>query len=508
MLDGFLAGLSAFSSWQVIAGLFGGVLIGYVVGALPGLSAGVGMALLIPFTFGLDPVVSVVMLVTLYMASEYSGAIPAILMNTPGEPSSAITALDGYPMRERGEAGEALTLSILSSAVGSVISTILLIFTVMWMTKIALAFGPAEYFALAVLGLSLISTLAGHSVLRGFIALLFGLLLTTIGTDPVDGVVRYVFAEGLISGVPFIAALIGLFALSEVLKMLESPGDRTTPLKDLPGLSAQFGLLKPHTGNLVRSTFIGYILGVIPGAGATIASITAYSVQKRFSKSPETFGKGNPEGVVASETANNACMPGALAPMLALGIPGKASTAVLVGALAIQGVRPGPLIFTQHPEIPYSIYIALLVGMPFMVLLGLLGSRLWVRLTTIPASVVTGLVAATCLLGTYSESNDIFAVGVAVGFGIIGYLLSKVEIEPAPIVLALVLGYMMESNFRRSLVMSGDDMGIFLREPISAVCLGLAFIIFAAPFVQNLLGWRKRRAVPPPTSATSGEHAS
>lgn len=508
MLDGFLVGLSTFSSWQVIAGLFGGVLIGYIVGALPGLSAGVGMALLIPFTFGLDPVVSVVMLVTLYMASEYSGAIPAILMNTPGEPSSAITALDGYPMRERGEAGEALTLSILSSAVGSVISTILLIFTVMWMTKIALAFGPAEYFALAVLGLSLISTLAGHSVLRGFIALLFGLLLTTIGTDPVDGVVRYMFAEGLIGGVPFIAALIGLFALSEVLKMLESPGDRTTPLKDLPGLSAQFGLLKPHTGNLVRSTFIGYILGVIPGAGATIASITAYSVQKRFSKSPETFGKGNPEGVVASETANNACMPGALAPMLALGIPGKASTAVLVGALAIQGVRPGPLIFTQHPEIPYSIYIALLVGMPFMVLLGLLGSRLWVRLTTIPASVVTGLVAATCLLGTYSESNDIFAVGVAVAFGIIGYLLSKVEIEPAPIVLALVLGYMMESNFRRSLVMSGDDMGIFLREPISAVCLGLALIIFAAPFVQSLLGWRRRRAALSSPPAASGEHVS
>ncbi|MFK8253354.1 tripartite tricarboxylate transporter permease [Ancylobacter terrae] len=493
MIDGFLAGLSAFSSWQVIAGLLGGVVIGYIVGALPGLSAGVGMALLIPFTFGLDPVVSVVMLVTLYMASEYSGAIPAILMNTPGEPSSAITALDGYPMRERGEAGQALTLSILGSAVGSVISTILLIFTVMWMTKIALAFGPAEYFALAVLGLSLISTLAGHSVLRGFIALLFGLLLTTVGTDPVDGVMRYVFTDGLLGGFPFIAALIGLFALSEVLRMLESPGDRTTPLKDLPGLSAQFSLLKPHTGNMLRSTLIGYILGVIPGAGATIAAITAYSVQKRFSKSPETFGKGNPEGVVAAETANNACMPGALAPMLALGIPGKASTAVLVGALAIQGVRPGPLIFTQHPEIPYSIYIALLVGMPFMVVLGLFGSRLWVRLTTIPASVVTAIVAATCLLGTYSESNEIFAIGVAVAFGIVGYLLSKVEIEPAPIVLALVLGYMMESNFRRSLVMSGDDMTIFLRNPIAAICLVLAVVIFAAPLIQNVLAWRRRQ---------------
>jgi putative tricarboxylic transport membrane protein len=509
MWDGFLVGLSAFSSWQVIAGLLGGVVIGYVVGALPGLSAGVGMALLIPFTFGLDPVVSVVMLVTLYMASEYSGAIPAILVNTPGEPSSAVTALDGYPMRERGEAGQALTLSILGSAVGSVISTILLIFTVAWMTKIALAFGPAEYFALAVLGLSLISTLAGHSVLRGIIALLFGLLLTTIGTDPVDGVMRYVLADGLLGGIPFIAALIGLFALSEVLKMLESPGDKTTPLKELPGLSAQFGLLKPHTGNLIRSTFIGYILGVIPGAGATIASITAYSVQKRFSKSPETFGKGNPEGVVAAETANNACMPGALAPMLALGIPGKASTAVLVGALAIQGVRPGPLIFTQHPEIPYSIYIALLVGMPFMVMLGLFGSRLWVRLTTIPSGIVTALVCATCLLGTFSEANDIFAITVAVAFGIIGYLLSKVEIEPAPIVLALVLGYMMESNFRRALVMSGDDMGVFYSHPISAICLVLAAIIFVLPLLQNFRSWRsRRRLLPVAEQAGSGGRAS
>ncbi|QOG07244.1 tripartite tricarboxylate transporter permease [Aureimonas sp. OT7] len=487
MLDGFLLGLHSFTSLAVVAGLLGGILVGYLVGALPGLSAGVGMALLIPFTFGLDPVVSVVMLVTLYMASEYSGAIPAILVNTPGEPSSAVTALDGYPMRLRGEAGQALTLSILGSAVGSVLSTILLVLTVSWMTKVALAFGPAEYFALAVLGLSLVSTLSGHSVIRGFVALLFGLLLTTIGTDPVDGIPRFAFNNGLLGGIPFIAALIGLFALSEVLVMLETTDEKPAPLKAMTGVLGQFSLMRPHAGNMVRSTLIGYILGVIPGAGATIASLTAYSVQRRISKSPETFGKGNPEGLVAAETANNACMPGALAPMLALGIPGKASTAVLVGALAIHGVQPGPLIFSQHPEVPYSIYVALLLGMPFMVALGLFGSRLWVKLTLIPRGVVAAMVCATCLLGTYAESNDIFSIWVAVAFGIIGYILQKVEIEPAPIVLALVLGYMMESNFRRALVGSGDDYAVFAASPISLVCLILAVIVFFLPLIGSLI---------------------
>lgn len=502
MIDGFMAGLAAFSSWKVIAALFAGVFMGYIVGALPGLSAGVGMALLIPFTFGLEPVVSVVMLVSLYMASEYSGAIPAILVNTPGEPSSAITALDGFPMREKGEAGQALTLSILGSAFGSILSTIILIFTVGVMTQFALAFGPAEYFSLAVMGLCLISSLAGSSLLRAMIALLFGMLLTTVGTDPVDGVARYVFHDGFLSGVPFVSALIGLFALSEVLRMLETTDQKPPELKEIPSVSGQLALMKPHVGNMTRSTLVGYIIGVIPGAGATIAAIVAYTLQKRVSKSPETFGTGNPEGVVAAETANNACMPGALAPMLALGIPGKASTAVLIGALTIQGVQPGPMIFTKNPEIPYSIYLAILIGTPFMALLGLYGSRVWVKLTQIPPGVVAALVCAVCLLGTYSEAKDYFSLWIAVAFGIVGYVLSKIHIEPAPIVLALVLGYLMESNFRRALVMSGDDFSIFVASPISTTCLVIAAVIFVLPLLQSL----RRRGSAQPAGAEAGQN--
>ncbi len=256
-----------------------------------------------------------------------------------------------------------------------------------------------------------------------------------------------------------------------------------------PGVSGQLAYLTPHKWNLVRSTLIGYLIGVVPGAGATIASITAYTVQKGLSSSPETFGKGNPEGVVASETANNACIPGALAPMLALGIPSKASVAILIGALTIHGVQPGPLIFTKHPEVPYSIYIALLIGMPFMVVLGLYGARLWVRLTLVPKSVIAPIVAGICLLGIYAESNDIFGVWTAVAFGIIGYVLRKIRIHPAPIVLALVLGYMMESNLRRAMLQSGNDPLVFLVNPIAAVCLFLAALVLVLPFSQGL--WRR-----------------
>ena len=485
MTEGFLQALGLFASWQVCLGLVAGVLVGYLVGALPGLSATMGMALLIPFTFGLSPVVSIVMLVTLYMASEYSGAIPAILCNTPGEPSAAITALDGYPMREQGRAGEALTLSILGSAFGSVVSTVLLIATAQSMAGFALAFGPADYFALAVLGLSLISALAGDSLLRGIIGLSIGLTCATVGVDPVDGTTRFVFTQGLLGGISFVAALIGLFALSEVFEMLETSTEKPQPLAAMPGLSGQLSMLWPHRGTLTRSTLIGFIVGVIPGAGATIASISAYVLEKRLSREPETFGKGNPVGVVASETANNACIPGALAPMLALGIPSKASVAVLISALTIHGVQPGPLIFQKRPDIPYSIYIALLVGMPIMVVLGLYGARLWVRLTLIPKSVVAAIVASICLLGCYAESGDVFAVYTAIAFGVGGYLLRKAGIGPTPIVLALVLGYMMESNFRRAMLQSGGDPMVFVVNPIAATCLVLAAFMLVLPLVKG-----------------------
>ena len=485
MLHGFAQALAAMAGWDVVLGLALGILVGYTVGSLPGLTSSIGIALMVPFTFAMSPVVSITLLVTLYMATEYAGAIPAILVNTPGVPAAAITALDGYPMRLRGEAGTALTMSILSAAFGSIISTLLLIVTATWIASFALAFGPAEYFALAVLGLSLVSSLASGSMLKGFIGLFFGLGVGVIGTDPLDGVARYVFTDSMLSGIQFLPALIGLFALSGVFTMIETADQVPTPVKRVPSVSGQFSLMRPHLLTLIRSTLIGYVVSVIPGHGATISSMVSYAVQKRLSRNPETFGQGNPEGLVAAESAANASVPGALAPMLSLGIPGSASTAVLIGALTLHGVQPGPLLFSNHPEIPFSIFIAMAVTMPFMVALGLGGVRLWVLVTQVPKSLIAALVGAMCLLGSYASQNDVFAIWTTVFFGIVGYALNKIDIHPAPIVLALVLGYLTESNLRRSLLSSGGDWSVFVTHPISLLCLLAALVTLLLPLFKR-----------------------
>jgi putative tricarboxylic transport membrane protein len=485
MWDGFAHALAAMAGWDVVMGLVMGTLVGYTVGSMPGLTSSIGIALMVPFTFSMSPVVSIVMLVTLYMATEYAGAIPAILVNTPGVPAAAITALDGYPMRLRGDAGIALTMSILSAAFGSVTSTVLLIITATWIASFALAFGPAEYFGISVLGLSLVSSLTGESMLKGFVALFFGLAVSVIGTDPLDGVTRYVFNDGLLSGVGFLPALIGLFALSGVFNMIEKADEAPVPIKRIPSMSGQFALMRPHGWTLVRSTLIGFIVSVIPGHGATISSMVAYGVQRRISRTSATFGKGNPEGLVAAESAANASVPGALAPMLSLGIPGSASTAVLIGALTLHGVQPGPLLFARHPEIPFSIFTSMLVTMPFMVVLGLGGARLWVRVTQVPKSIIAALVCAMCLLGSYASQNDMFAMWTTVFFGIVGYLLQKIDIHPAPIVLALVLGYLTESNLRRALLSSDGDPMVFLTHPIALGCFIAAVITLVLPLLKR-----------------------
>lgn len=485
MLDGLIIGFSMVLTFKVILALTAGILLGYFVGALPGLTSSMGMALLIPFTFGMAPVPAIVMLIAIYMAADYAGGIPAILVNAPGQPAAAVTAFDGFPMCRRGEAGKALTLSILSSGFGTLVSIGMLILTAQVMADFALAFGPAEYFALAVLGLSLVSALSMGAVMRSIVGLLFGLLVITIGIDPISGAERFVVLEGLLDGIPFLPALIGLFALSEVFALLEDALDPPTPIKDIPKVSISPRVLAPYIKTLLRSSFIGYFIGVIPGAGSSIASLVSYGIAKRASKEGDTFGKGNPEGLVASEAANNASVSGALAPLLALGIPGSASAAILIGGLTIQGVQPGPLLFDNNPEIPYSIFASLIVGLPIMVVLGLAGVRVWVGVTAIPKGIVATVVAGICLLGAYASTNDIFTVGVTVFFGIIGYLMRKAHIRPAPIVLALVLGYMMESNFRRSMLMSGDDLTFLVTKPISATLLILAGLVLFLPVIQK-----------------------
>lgn len=492
MLESFALALDLVLTLKVMTALAAGILVGYVVGSMPGLTSSIGMALLIPFTFELDPISAISMLVAIYMAADYAAGIPAILVNAPGQPAAAVTAFDGYPMVQKGEAGKALNLSILASTAGALISIVLLVFSAQLMAYAALSFGPAEYFALAVVGLSLIAVLSSGSVSKAVIGLVFGLAITTIGIDPIRGTMRFVMHPFLIDGVPFLPALIGLFAMSEVLMMIERGNAMTTTLGKIPKASWSPRAIWPFRAVVLRSSLIGYVVGVIPGAGASIASLVSYGVQNKMSSDPDSFGKGNPEGVVASETANNAAVSGALAPLLALGVPGSASAAILIGALTIQGLQPGPLLFENRPEIPYSIFVSLIIGVPLMTIIGLAGVPLWVRLTRIPPAAVTTLVASVCLLGAFASSNNVFEMQVMAVFGVLGYLLRKAGVHPAPMVLALVLGDMMEANLRRALLIGNENAMFILSKPIAVGLLAVAALVIGS----SVVGWMRARRQP------------
>lgn len=469
----------------VLLALMGGTIVGYIVGAMPGLGPSLGVALLVPFTYGVDPVVAMVALVSLYMAAEYGGAITAILLNTPGTAAAVATAWDGYPMAKQGQAGFALHVSIISSGIAAFLSALLLMVTAVPLSEFALEFGPTEYCALGVFGLSLVSSLGGKSPLKGLLALTIGVIFAVVGMDPENGIPRFAFTPDLFDGIPLVPALLGLYAISEALVMLEGDQSKTLEVKVGSVWSIPWSQYRNLWGTIIRGSFIGYLIGVIPGAGASIASLISYNEAKRSSRDGASFGKGNPKGVAASESANNAAVSGSLAPLLALGIPGSATAAILIGALMIQGIQPGPLLFVKNPEIPYSIFASLIIGVPLMVIVGLLGARLWVKVVHIPSSLLAAVITGISLVGAYASENSMFPVYITLFFGLLGYVLRKVDIPLAPIVLALVLLPMAETNYRRALVISDGSLLIFVQQPITVVLLVLALLSFVVPLIRN-----------------------
>ncbi|MEI2416307.1 tripartite tricarboxylate transporter permease [Orrella sp. JC864] len=495
MIADLTAGFGLVLQAEVLLALLFATIVGYVVGAMPGLGPSLGVALLVPFTYGVDPVVAMVALVGLYVAAEYGGAITAIMLNTPGTAAAVATSWDGYPMARKGEAGFALHVSIISSGAAAFVGALLLICTAVPLSEFALRFGPTEYCALALFGLSLVSSLGGGSVARGLLALCIGVLFAVVGMDPESGVPRFAFTPDLFEGIPLVPALLGLYAISEALVMMEGSAASAKAMQMGNVLKISFARYRGIWGCILRSTGIGYIVGVIPGAGASIASLIAYNEAKRVSRSPETFGQGNPQGVAASEAANNSAVTGSLAPLLALGIPGSATAAILIGALMIQGIQPGPLLFVRNPEIPYSIFASLLIGVPLMVVVGLLGARLWVQVVRVPNSLLAAIIVGISVVGAYASQNAMFPVYVTLVFGLIGYVLRKVGIPLAPIVLALVLVPMAETNYRRALIIAEGDHGIFLSHPITVVLLGLALLSFVVPLLR-----RKRPPGQPPAA--------
>ena len=482
------------SSWQVLLAAFGGVLWGILGGALPGISPSIAMALLLPFTIGLDPTTAIVLLASVYVGAEYGGSIPAILIRTPGTNSASATVTDGYAMAQQGRAGEALGISLISGLWGGLFGLAVLVLATEPLAQLALAFTPAAYFSLGILGLSVIAGLSGGSLLKGVMAAGIGLTIAFIGSDPVSGVSRFTFGSAdLLGGVKPILIMVGLFAVSEMLAQITEPpwaqARRSEARLKLPNWAMSKRLVKPQAIGAV----VGTVEGVTPGAGGTVAAFMAYSEARRWSKHPEEFGHGSPEGIAAPESANNVVTATALVPLLSLGIPGSNSAAILLGGFLVHGLLPGPMLFTKAPDVVYGLYGGLLIANIAMLLLGLviLGPCIW--LVNRPKPYLIAFILALVMTGVYAIHQSVFDIVLVVGMGVFGLFMRWVRMPVLPLVLGLVLGYMVESNYRRSLLISGGDPMIFLTDKVSLMLLVLAAALTAYTLWKELAAPKEKR---------------
>ena len=488
MIEHILLGLHAIGNLPALIAIMAGVILGILVGVMPGLSASTGVALLVPFTYTMSPVASMLLLVSLYMAGEYGGSITSIAIGTPGTPAAAATLFDGYKLTEKGQPGMALGTSVVASSIGGVIGACVLLAFSEPLARVAISFGAAEYFALAVFGLTIISSMSGNSLLKGFIAMLIGLLLKTVGLDPFTGGERFTFGVAkLMDGISFIPALIGLYALSQVFIGIEQLGTKLSAKAHysykVPGIKQLARLWRV----ILQSSIIGSVIGVLPGAGATITSFICYNEAKRFSKTPEIYGTGCLEGVAAPESGNNAVVGGALIPLLTLGIPGSATAAVLIGALMLHGLLPGPMLFVHNADLVYGIFCGLFVACFFQLIFGLAGIPLWIKIISTPRALLLPAIAAIAIIGAYGKDYSMVDVWLMTGFGFLGYFLRKYKFPVTPVILALVLGGILEENFRRALIMSDGSYSIFFTKPISLVLLIMAVLSLGSPLIMRKL---------------------
>ncbi|GAU75556.1 tripartite tricarboxylate transporter permease [Fusibacter sp. 3D3] len=484
--DLLLNGFANILQPSVLILVFLGVTGGIMVGSLPGLTATMGIALLIPFTFGMPIESSMAMLLGIFSGAIYGGSISAILIRTPGTPAAAATLLDGYPLTLRGEAGRALSMSVFSSFVGGFTGALIMTFLSPQISKLALEFGPAEYFALSIFGLSIIISVSGGSILKGLIAGVFGLLIATVGLDPISAYPRFTFGiMDLFEGPSFIPTLIGLFALAEVFKGVENIVTQPKIESKITQLLPSRADIKISAKTIIKSSIMGTFIGAIPGAGSDIAAFVGYGEAKRTSKHPEEFGKGAIEGIAAAEASNNACTGGAMIPLLSLGVPGDAVTAVLLGAFIMQGLRPGPLLYRDHLDVVYSVFASMMVANVVMFIVGTFGVKFFAKVITINRNILLPVIFLLSLVGAYSMRNSMFDVGLAIGFGVLGYFLQRFEFPVSPILLALILGPMAEGNLRRALVISKGSMDIFFMRPISAILLLAAVISIATSVIKQ-----------------------
>jgi putative tricarboxylic transport membrane protein len=478
--------------WQSLLASLIGVFVGLFVGAMPGLTISLGMILMLPFTFYLNPVTAISLLLGLYAAGMTGGSFSAILLNIPGTPSASATMIDGYPMTQRGEAGKALGIAIIASFCGGIFSLLCLVLFAPLIAKVALQFGSPELFALVLMGLTLICSFAEQSLLKGLISGTVGMIFMTVGLDPILGMPRYTFgAVDLQAGVLFLAAMIGLFAIPQVIEEIHSGAPLLLPRFEarLAGLLPRLAELKRCAKAILVGASVGTGIGAIPGTGGPIAVFLAYDYTKRLSQEPDRFGQGAPEGVAAPEAANNGVSGGALIPMLTLGIPGDPITAVLLGALLIQGLTPGPLLFVEKADFVYSVFVAFLVAN----LVNLSGIRLIVQVLRIPKMLLLPLITTLCILGSYAIRNNLFDTFVMIFFGGLGYLMRRFGYPVVPMLLAMVLGETIEQHLRLSLIISRGDPSTFVTHPISAFFLFLALVSLTTPLWGRLRITRRGR---------------
>lgn len=460
-----------------ILAAFAGVAYGIIGGAMPGISPSVAMALLVPFTFTMDPSTAIILLASVYVGAEYGGSIPAILINTPGTNAAAATTMDGYALHQQGRGGEALGISLMAGVFGGLVGVIVLVTLTEPLAKLALAFTPAAYFSLGILSLSIIASLAEGSLVKGLIMGMLGLMVAMIGSDPISGVSRYTFGfPELFGGIHFVLVMMGVFAVAELFNQVgrndaEVTG-RDTRIR-LPKLKDWKRLWLPVS----VGSGMGVFEGITPGGGGAVASFLSYNEARRWSKKPEEFGKGSIEGVAAPEAANNTVAGTALIPTLSFGIPGSNSTAVLLGALLVHGMQPGPMLFTQNPEVMYGLYGGLFVANVAQLAIGMLIMTPCIWLVNRPKRYRLAVIYALVLSGVYSIDNSVLDLVIVLLSGVIGYVLKRLNFPMLPLVLGLMLGYMVESNFRRALMISNDDLGIFFQDRISLLLLVISGIM-------------------------------
>ena len=496
-LQALMSGFGVATTAQNLFYCLMGAIVGTLVGVLPGLGPIAGIALLIPATFGLNATSAIIMLAGIYYGAMYGGSTTSILLNVPGETASVITCIDGYQMAQKGRAGPALAMCAIGSFIAGTIGLFGLVFLAPPLAEAALAFGPPEYFSLMAFGFIVLSNVTGTSLIKSLMMAVVGLIIGTIGLDPVTGDARFAFDYApLLGGIEFVAVAIGLFGIGEVLANVERPAEVLEQKVLVPHLRELFPTLqdlKRSIGSILRGAGIGFAVGLVPGPAPVIATYASYMTEKKVSKHPEEFGKGAIEGVAGPESANNSACQSAFIPLFVLGIPFAPPTAILLGALMIHGVTPGPMMISQHPQLFWGVIASMYIGNFILLLLNLPFVPFFANILRIPKNILLPLVILFCITGMYTVNNSVFDIWMMLVFGALGFVMRKWAYEGAPLLLALVLGPKVEAAFRQSLMISHGDFGVFFNRPVSLVFLLGALIFLSAPLFKFI--WHRGQGI-------------